>query len=291
MFEQLVPVIVPVLVAAGIGFGWARLGRPFDTDLITGLVFYIGTPSLVLSTFIKLGTISLAFAELALAALLSIVLCAAIGAVVLRAAGLSLRTYIPALMFANTGNLGLPLSLFAFGESGLALAIAVFAVNSVVQMTLGPLIASGHASLKRVTRTPVIWAVVVAVFLVLTGTRPPQWFVNTVQLLSGMTIPLMLLALGFSLARLKVKSLGRSFLIGALRIGLGFGIAVGLAALFGFTGATRGVLIIQCSMPVAVFQYLFAQMYNRSPEEIAGTIVTSTALSFATLPALLLFVL
>jgi predicted permease len=44
-------------------------------------------------------------------------------------------------------------------------------------------------------------------------------------------------------------------------------------------------------MPVAVFQYLFAQMYNRSPEEIAGTIVTSTVLSFATLPALLLFVL
>jgi predicted permease len=291
MVEQLIPVIVPVLVAAGIGFGWARLGRPFDTELITGLVFYIGTPCLVLSTFIKLGTISLAFAELALAALLSISLCAAVGAVILRAAGLSLRTYVPVLMFANTGNLGLPLSLFAFGEPGLALAIAIFAVNSVVQMTLGPLIASGQASPARIGRTPVIWAVAAALAIVLTGTRPPQWFVNTVQLLSGMTIPLMLLALGFSLARLKVKSLGRSVAMGVLRIGLGFGTAVGLAALFGFTGETRGVLIIQCSMPVAVFQYLFAQMYNRSPEEIAGTVVTSTVLSFITLPALLLFVL
>jgi predicted permease len=241
MLEQLVPVIVPVLVAAGIGFGWARLGRPFDTDLVTSLVFFIGSPSLVLATFIKLGAISAAFAELALAALLSIAACAAIGAVILRLAGLSLRTYLPVLMFANAGNLGLPLSLFAFGEPGLALAIAIFAVNSVVQMTVGPLIVSGEASVRRVTRTPIIWAVLLAVLLLVTGARVPAWFVNTVELLSGLTIPMMLLALGFSLARLKVKSLRRSLALGALRLALGLGVGLGLAALFGFTGAARGV--------------------------------------------------
>jgi predicted permease len=133
--------------------------------------------------------------------------------------------------------------------------------------------------------------VALAVAIAVTGAVPPTWFTNTVTLLSGLTIPLMLLALGFSLARLKVKSLGRSLVLGALRLLLGLATGLALVELFGFTGAARGVLIIQCSMPVAVFQYLFAQMYNRAPEEIAGTVVTSTVLSFATLPLLLLIAL
>jgi predicted permease len=291
MIEQLVPVIAPVLITAGLGFAWARYAGSFDTGLITSLVFYIGSPSLVLATFIKIGTLSTVFAELALAALLSIVVCAAAGAVFLKLAGLSLRTYLPSVMFANTGNLGLPLALFAFGEPGLALGIGIMAVNSVVQMTIGPLIVSGEMSAARVAKTPVIWAVAAAVAIMLTGAKAPLWFVNTVQLLSGMTIPMMLLALGFSLARLKVKSLGRSFALGVLRLVLGFASAMLLVWIFGFTGAARGVLIIQCSMPVAVFQYLFAQMYNRAPEEIAGTVLMSTVLSFLTLPVLLLVAL
>ena len=44
-------------------------------------------------------------------------------------------------------------------------------------------------------------------------------------------------------------------------------------------------------MPVAVFSYLFAVRYNRSPEEVAGTVLISTVLSFLSLPLLLWFVL
>ncbi|MHA1108788.1 MAG: AEC family transporter, partial [Alphaproteobacteria bacterium] len=72
---------------------------------------------------------------------------------------------------------------------------------------------------------------------------------------------------------------------------IGFVLGVAVAWLFGFTGAARGVLIVQCAMPVAVINYLYANMFNRHPEEIAGMIVISTAISFATLPALLYVVL
>jgi malate permease and related proteins len=51
------------------------------------------------------------------------------------------------------------------------------------------------------------------------------------------------------------------------------------------------VLAIQSAMPVAVFNYLFAQLYRREPAEVAGMIVISTLISFVTLPALLLLVL
>ena len=76
-----------------------------------------------------------------------------------------------------------------------------------------------------------------------------------------------------------------------MRIGVGFLVGWGAAEAFGFTGVERGVLILQCSMPVAVFNFLFAERYNNQPEEVAGMVVISTVLSFATLPFLLAFIL
>ncbi len=51
------------------------------------------------------------------------------------------------------------------------------------------------------------------------------------------------------------------------------------------------MLIVQCSMPVAVFNYLFAEMYNRSPADVASLVLVSTLISYATLPILLAYLL
>jgi len=115
----------------------------------------------------------------------------------------------------------------------------------------------------------------------------PEWITRTTELVGGMMIPLMLLSLGVSLARLQVRSLPRATALGALRLGMGLAVGLGLATALGLEGAARGVLIIQSAMPVAVFNYLFASLNQRRPDEVAGTIVTSTALSFATMPGLL----
>ncbi len=101
----------------------------------------------------------------------------------------------------------------------------------------------------------------------------------------------MLITLGISLARLKVASMPRSLGLSVLRLVMGFAVGIALATALDLEGAERGVLIIQMSMPVAVFNYLFAQRYNTAPEEVAGMVVISTALSFASLPLLLWFVL
>ncbi len=64
-----------------------------------------------------------------------------------------------------------------------------------------------------------------------------------------------------------------------------------VAAALGLEGTERGVLIVESTMPVAVLNYLFAARYNRSPEEVAGLVLVSTAISFVTLPGLLLLAL
>lgn len=291
MFADLFNIVAPVFICAAIGFGWARTGQPFDRDFVTNIATNIGTPCLILATLTRLEVSPETFGQMALAAAMALVIVGTVGAVVLRLAGLAQHSYLPALMFANTGNMGLPLCLFAFGQKGLALAIAVFTVNATAQFTFGVLIASGHWSAGRLVRTPILYAVAAALVFMLTGIKPPPWFANTIGLIGGLTIPLMLLALGAALARLEITSLGRGLALSLLRLGGGFLVGFGIAEALGLEGAARGVLMIQSAMPVAVFNYLFAQRYEREPEEVAGMVLISTVISFATLPALLWWVL
>lgn len=291
MLADLFAIIAPVFVCAGIGLVWARSGRPFDSDVVTALTTLVGTPCLVLSSLLGVGLELQVVGTVAATAFAALAAFAAVGWTVLRVLGLPARSFLPALIFPNTGNMGLPLCLLAFGENGLALAIGFFTVCAVGQFTVGTAIASGSASLRNLARNPIVYALGVALVFMLTGTRPPEWALNTVELLGGMTIPLMLITLGISLARLRVSSMKRSLGLSVLRLGLGFGVGLGLATLLGFEGAARGVVILQASMPTAVFNYLFAQHYRTAPEEVAGMVVISTSLSFLSLPLLLWYVL
>lgn len=288
---ELAAVIAPVVVCAGLGFIWARRGEAFPADFVTRLVTLIGTPALVAGSFTRLSVDLADFGQMAAAAAVALVCFGLLGAAILKLLKLPLHSYLPALMFPNAGNMGLPLCLFAFGEQGLTLAIVFFAVFSIAQFTIGVSIAAGDVSLRRLLRMPLPYAVLLSLPFLATHTPVPPWVANSLQLIGGLTIPLMLLALGVSLARLQVSSLTRSTLLAGLRLGGGVLLGLGLGWALGLDSAMRGVFIIQCAMPVAVFNYLFAQLYRRKPEEVAGAIIVSTAVSFLTLPLLLLLVL
>ena len=64
-----------------------------------------------------------------------------------------------------------------------------------------------------------------------------------------------------------------------------------MSHLFGLDGVARGVVVLECSMPAALFNYMLAMRYDNNPEEVAGLVITSTLFSFATLPFLLAFIL
>jgi len=291
MLTELINVIAPVFVCAAIGFIWKRQGRPFDIDLISTIAVYIGTPCLAFYTLTSANLDPDSFNIMALAAVVTMVAFVVLYVPILKIAGLSQRAFLPALTFANVGNMGLPLSLLAFGEQGLALAVTYYAVNVVIMFSFGIAVAAGAANWRALLRIPVIYAIAAAVAFLYTGTQPPVWISNTTRILGELTIPLMLILLGVSLAGLGVQSLSRSAILSILRLVSGFAVGWATAEIFGMEGAARGVLILQCAMPVAVFNYLFALQYDNQPEEVAGTVVLSTALSFLTLPALLWYVM
>jgi hypothetical protein len=276
-----------VLAIAALGYIWTRFGGTLDALTVTALVADIGTPCLVVATFAHTSIVPEAFAKTALAAVTALACFAGSGALALKLAGLRLRTFLPSLAFPNAGNLGLPLALYAFGPEGLGYAIVFFAFTSIGNNTIGQAIAAGSANWRTLARMPIIYAVVLGIGVSYWHVTLPRWIDNTITMIAGLVVPLMLLMLGAALGRLKVRAFGRAALVSAFRIGLGTGTGWLVALLYGIDGAARAVVILQCAMPVAVYNYLFAQRYNNQPEEVAGAVVVSTLASVITLPLLL----
>jgi predicted permease len=287
----IVSILAPVFISVGIGFGWAKSGKSYDTDLITSIVTYFGAPCLL---FYSLSAIELhpqALFNMGLAAIYANAAFIIIGALFLAIFRLPQRAFLQTLSFPNVANVGLPLCYLAFGKEGLALGVTFFAIYAVFQMTIGAAFVSGSFSPKILFKMPIIPATILAAFFLFTGIQVPEWLYNTTKLIGDLTIPLMLFTLGVTLSHLKVRQFKIPVLLSFLRLGMGFGVGVALVALMNLSGPAAGVVILECSMPAAIFCYLFAQKYDQHPEEVAGVVIVSTLLGFLFLPVLLWYVL
>ncbi|MCY4547494.1 MAG: AEC family transporter [Defluviicoccus sp.] len=291
MLAEILSVVAPLFICAGIGFVWGRLDKPFDAEMMTGLALHLGVPCLVFSTLTRLDISPAAFGEMAGAYTLALLLFMALAAALTRLLRLEARAFIPALTFRNSGNLGLPVCLFAFGEAGLAYGIGCFVIAALSGLTVGRGIYAGSTVFEALFRNPIVYAIAISLVFMIGGIEPPAWLANTVEIVSGMAIPLMVVSLGVALSKIRVVGMGRAAALSALELAAGFAVGVGLADLFGLTGVARGVLILQCAMPVAVHNYVFSEVYRRSPETVAGMVVMSSLLACFTLPAVLWFVL
>jgi predicted permease len=291
MIGDLAGVLLPVFAIASLGFAWRKLGVPFEREFITRLVLNIAGPCLVVDSLSSLSLPLDVVSRMALGGIGIFVSTVAACFVILKLARLPIRTFLPALAIGNTGNLGLSVCFFAFGSEGLGLAVAVFVANSIGQFTLTPILQSGRSPWRTLVTTPVIYGALIGATLLLTGQELPDWIGRTVGLLGGLMIPLMLLALGNTLGGLRASRVPFATGWGLVRLLLGFGIAVGVAELFGLEGPAKGVLILQGAMPAAIFSYLFAARYDRNPDDVAGIVLLSTFMSALTLPLLVYFVL
>jgi hypothetical protein len=291
MLGELFSIVAPVYLCAALGFLWVRGGRSYDTALMTDLVLMVGAPCLAFSSLVSSGVDLVALREMVAGVVLATTTMALVAAVILRLFSLPLSTFLAPMTFGNTGNMGLPICYFAFGNEGLALGVCVFATTSVLQFSVGQMMWSGRLSARELARSPLIWSVLISVVVLALDVAVPRWILRTTELMGGFTIPIMQFTLGVSLARLEVTSIRRTLSLALLKIGLGAAVGFTLAWLMGFEGVAAGVLVLDCAMPVAVFNYMFASKFDRSPAEVASIIVLSTLIAVATIPLLISFLL
>ncbi len=284
-------IVAPVLLLASGGFIWKKAGFEYPVQFVTRLAMTIAVPCLIFTALMRTEIDPAALSALTLAALLAYGLLGVLALVAVWALRLKLRSYLAPTVFGNTGNVGLPLALFAFGDQGLGYGVVVFAAMAVFTFTIGIPMVSGKSSAKQLVQEPMIWATVLGGIFLTMGWHTPVWLTNSLELAGGMAIPLMLFTLGVAVARLSPKGIGTATLLSFIKLGLSVGVAVLAGRLLDLEPVAFAVLVLQLATPVAVTSYLLAERYDADPEAVAGYVVISTLLSVLSLPILLYLLL
>ncbi len=287
MDYDLATVIAPIMATVGAGYIWTQAGRSFDRAGSAELIATVALPCLVVAKLVGTPVSVLALGQMMLAAVLVIVSMTGLVLAASALTGLSLRAFLQPLVFSNCGNVGLSVCYLAFGEAGLTLGMSYFVLSSVGIHTIGAAVTSGRASWRQMLSTPVVWAMLLALGLAAADVALPRWTMETLTLIGDIAIPLLLFSLGVSLAQLRIVGFGLSIVLSVSKLVSGLVIGLAVAEGLGLTGIDRGVVVLQASMPVAVFSYVYATRYQARPDDVAGMVVVSTLLTFAALPALL----
>ena len=290
---KLFEAVFPVFFIIGIGYYLGKKNPKIDTAFITNFAANIGSPGLIFYSITSTGITFELFSVYFFYALVVITGFALVGLVFLFFQRKDLVTELPPFILPNTGNMGLPICLFAYGAKGFGVASAISAVVMLLHFTLGVFLAKKKFDSQLILKTPAFYAIIFSLFFLYFEIKPPVFLVNLTMLLSYATIFLVLMSLGIALTRLKVFSFKDAMVASIGRVIIGPIIGFSLIKFFNLTGFAAGVLLIQCSMPSAVLTYLVGSMYSpkKVVDSIASMIVVSTIISFATIPIVVFFAL
>ena len=286
-----VNIVAPVGLLGLVGFVWVRLGFEYRMEFITRLCMTLSLPPLVFTALMKTEIDPAALTSLSLAAALAYggLTLAFLGITALL--GLDRRTFLAPLIFGNTGNVGLPLALFAFGQTGLDYAVVVFAVMILWHFTFGLWMVAGGGSPARLLKEPIMGATLLGALFLWQGWQTPVWLTNSLDLLGQIAIPLMLITLGVAVARLNAGNLTRAVWVSLIRAVVCLATALGAGLLMDLPPTALAVLILQITTPVAVTSYMMAEKYGADSQSVAGLVIASTLLSVVTLPLTLAFLI
>jgi hypothetical protein len=284
-------IVAPVFLLAGVGFLWIKLGFEYRIKFVTQLAMTIGVPALVFTSLQKSEVDPHSLSIVSLAAMVAYLIVTVVAYLVVIVFKIDLRTYLAPLIFGNTGNLGLPLAYFAFGDEGFGYALVIFALMGVYSFTFGIWIVSGGGSPAKVIKEPVVAATLLGALFLWQGWTTPTFLTNTLELVGQMAIPLMLITLGVALARMSPRNIVVPSILSIGKITVCVAIAWIVGLWFNLPPVAFGVLVLQVSTPVAVTSYLLAEKYGADANGVAGLVVASTLLAVVTLPLTLAFVI
>ena len=292
IYIKIFEVIFPVFFVIGVGYYLGKKNPKFDTNFITTFAGNVGTPAMIFYTVTTTGITLGVFIDYFIYALIMIGGFALIGLVLLFFLKKDLSMELPPLILPNTGNMGIPICLFAYGTQGLGIASAIASVIILFHFTLGVFLAKKKFSFDILIKSPPVYAIIVSILFLFFEIKTPLFLENTTFLLTYATIFLVLMSLGIALTRFKF-SLKESIILSLCRVILGPLIAFIIIYNFDLSGFAAGVLLIQSAMPSAILNYLVGSMYSpkKVVDSIASTIVTSTLISFITIPIVVFFAL
>lgn len=243
---------------------WALMDKPFDFSGYWGLA--VGGVAVVLGSGLLLLPIALALK-------------------------INLKTFLPPMMFNNSGNMGIPLILFAFGEDLLQAAVVLFIIEMLLHFTVGLYMLDHKTNPLQLLKMPMIIAAIAGLTLSSLHVSLPAPLANTLKLLGQVSIPLLLFSLGVRLLDVSLKDWKLGVFGAIAGPAAGLLCALSLLPFLQLSAVEAGILLVFAALPPAVFNVLVAEKYQQEPEQVASLVMLGNLGSLIIIPATLWFAL
>ena len=284
---KITSIVIPVFALIGLGSLFARWNRNPDIRFITDFITYIGAPSLVFYSLLDKELNYDNFYPILASSVAVAILGIVFGLVSAKKVAYGSPAATLPVAFMNCGNMGLPICYFAFGREGLAAATIFFVGMSIMHYTFGSMIAGGKGRLKEALLLPLTPAAILGILLNRSQIALPLVIERPVELLANTTIPLMLITLGVRLYTITTYDKSTALTLGAVRFLVGLVAGLICMYIFNLRGIAANIVILQATMPPAVFNFILCEKFSKKPELAASIIFAGTILAMFTIPLLL----
>jgi predicted permease len=287
---QVSQIVFPIFAIVALGYLYALRHGP-DMASANRLNLEIFTPALIFSVLSGEGFELARYAELALAAAFVVLGSGLLVWPLGRLFGFRPRVFLPPMMFNNSGNMGLPLALFAFGEAALPAAMILFLVENTLHFTVGNAMLTGHVNPLKLLRMPMLAATIAGLVVATLALPVPGPLREAIDLLGQIAIPLMLFALGVRMTGVDFSD-WRIGITGAVVGPLaGLVIAVLVLWVLPLPDVQKAQLLVFAALPPAVLNFMLAERYGIAPRQVAAIVLLGNLASLAIIPAVLFVVL
>ena len=290
MVLRILEILFPVLSIIAIGTLYGRFRRP-DMLAANQLNMDLFVPALVFAALASKDFHVMAYLPLAAAATAVVLGSGLLAWLVARLLGLDWRTFVPPMMFNNTGNMGIPVMVLAFGSQWLPGAVIVFLVEMVLHFSLGLWMLDHKTKLLGLFKQPVIMATILGLVVSLGQIALPAPLQIALKMLGDISIPLMLFALGVRMAGISFAD-WKIGVIGGILCPLSGAVVAWLwLQAFPLPPMQEALLWVFAVLPPAVLNYLVAERYQQEPARVASIVLIGNSLSVFSLAIVLYLVL
>lgn len=286
MIAQILATLLPVFLIAGCGTLYGRYRSP-DIRGLNTLNMELFVPMLIFAVLADQKAPLQDYASLALAAVVVVLGSGLVLWPLARWLRLDLKTFLPPMMFNNSGNMGIPLIVLAFGDQALPAAVVLFIIEMLLHFSVGLYMLSPHTPLWRLLRMPIVLASIAGLAFNLGGIPLPGWLLEALDMLGGVCIPLMLFALGVRMLDIDFSD-WKIGVLGAVLCPLsGLVLAAPMIIWLDLSGLQAASLWVFAALPPAVLNYLVAEQYRQEPHKVASLVLIGNLGSLIVMPLVL----
>ena len=287
---RLVAILFPIFGIVAAGYFYGRKHKP-EMAVANRLNMDVFVPALVFAAMAGKSFDLAAYAPLALGGLIVIGTCGLLAWPLSRLVGIQPKTLVPPMLFNNSGNIGLPLAVLAWGEAALPAAVILFMVENTLHFSFGARLLDPHARILTLWKVPVVFAALAGLTVALL--KIPVWepAVIAIKMLGDVSVPLLLFSLGVRMTDVSFRDWKLPVGAALLRPLAGMAIAWGVIQLLGLQGRDAAMLLVFGALPPAVLNFLFAERYKQEPQRVASIVLIGNLAALIFLPLALALVL